>query len=196
MLAHPIAKRALVDVENVRHLCLGRPEERQLPSKCREFRPIDRRTPRPDGFHNLLRRDPALRLIDKLLDARRDVPSCLQSVPMLSRFEPRAFVPGQQVSVRRAFPCCDLLSKVFVASISKNRHRQNSTYSLDGLTIAQLVDLGPLSATTTTWRLLAFELAPKRLELLSELVPQARLITLKLARRRGRWRGRVTARRR
>ena len=105
--------------------------------------PIDRRTPRSDGFHNLLGCDPALRLIDKLLDARRDVPSCLQSVPMLSRFESRAFVPGQQVSVRRALSSRDLLRKVFVASISKNRHRQNSTYSLDRFTIAQYRRSGP-----------------------------------------------------
>src|SRR5258708_8957785 len=50
----PPIERTLIDAERVGRFLVGSTEERQLPSKCREFRPIDRRTPRSHGSPNLL----------------------------------------------------------------------------------------------------------------------------------------------
>src|SRR5712691_5475754 len=126
----PPIEGTLIDAERVGHCLVGRTEERQLPGKCREFRPIDRRTPRPDGFHNLLRCDPVLRLIDKLLDARRDVLTCPQPVPMSSGLVWSTLVPRCTVRRGRAFPAGERSREDLVASIQKLRHRRNTTYRL------------------------------------------------------------------
>src|SRR5712691_11699347 len=90
--------------------------------------PIDRRTPRPDGFHNLLRCDPVLRLIDKLLDARRDVLTRPQPVPMSSGLVWSTLVPRCAVRRGRAFPAGERSREELVASIQKLRHCRNTTY--------------------------------------------------------------------
>src|SRR5216683_6848298 len=69
-----------------------------------------------------------LRLIDKLLDARRDVLTRPQPVPMSSGLVWSTVVPRCAVRRGRAFPAGERSREELVASIQKLRHRQNTTY--------------------------------------------------------------------